>query len=161
MCQVLLSVGGMSIVRSLRDERNDGVISCRFSMSLVFFCFGRFCWVYLLIENFMFRVINFHIISHVITYLFITPSGSSIIRRIDVWSDESMGAIEISRTALNLPQLFKCSFSKRKKFHTNLLKTSNGARIDIIRSAETSLFSVRMKDNAQINLRATSSIMAR
>ena len=33
----------------------------------------------------------------------------------------SMGAIEISLTALNSPQLFKCSFSRRKKFHTNRL----------------------------------------
>lgn len=51
-----------------------------------------------------------------------TPFSSSIIRKICVWSELSIGAIEISRTARNLPQLFKCSFSKRKKFHTNRLK---------------------------------------
>lgn len=48
-------------------------------------------------------------------------SGSSIIRRISAWSDESIGAIEMSRTARNLPQLLRCSFSSRKKFHTNRL----------------------------------------
>ena len=32
----------------------------------------------------------------------------------------STGAIEMSLTTRNWPQLFKCSFSKRKKFQTNL-----------------------------------------
>lgn len=52
-----------------------------------------------------------------------TPFSSSIMRRIWVWSELSIGAIDISRTARNLPQLFRCSFSNRKKFQTNLLKT--------------------------------------
>lgn len=42
------------------------------------------------------------------------PSSSSIIRKIVAWSEQSIGATEISRTARNLPQLFKCSFSNRK-----------------------------------------------
>ena len=54
--------------------------------------------------------------------LFVTPSGSSISFSSICWSLESIGAIDMSRTARNWPQLFKCSFSKRKKFHTNLLK---------------------------------------
>ena len=32
----------------------------------------------------------------------------------------STGAIEMSLTTLNWPQLLRCSFSRRKKFHTNL-----------------------------------------
>ena len=54
--------------------------------------------------------------------LLMTPSGSSIIQMSRFWSLESNGATEMSLTARNLPQLFKCSFSRRKKFHTNLLK---------------------------------------
>lgn len=48
-------------------------------------------------------------------------SGSSISRKMCVWSELSMGATDMSLTALNRPQLFKCSFSSRKKFQTNLL----------------------------------------
>lgn len=51
----------------------------------------------------------------------ITPSSSSIIFSIELKSVICMGLIEISRTARNWPQLFKCSFSKRKKFQTNRL----------------------------------------
>lgn len=50
-----------------------------------------------------------------------TPSSSSIISSNWFWSFESIGAIEISLTALNCPQLLRCSFSNRKKFQTNLL----------------------------------------
>ena len=57
--------------------------------------------------------------------LFVTPSGSSISFSNICWSFESIGAIDMSRTARNWPQLFKCSFSKRKKFHTNLLENTN------------------------------------
>lgn len=57
-----------------------------------------------------------------------TPFSSSIMRKICVWSELSIGAIEISRTARNLPQLFKCSFSKRKKFHTNRLKSKENVK---------------------------------
>lgn len=53
--------------------------------------------------------------------LFTTPSSSSIMRRIFSWSEELIGATEMSRTARNLPQLFRCSFSSRKKFHTKRL----------------------------------------
>ena len=43
------------------------------------------------------------------------------------------GAIEISRTARNSPQLLRCSFSSRKKFHTKRRNTSNMAKmVDII-----------------------------
>lgn len=55
-------------------------------------------------------------------FLFVTPSSLSIMSSNNAWSLASMGAIEMSRTALNWPQLFKCSFSSRKKFQTNLLK---------------------------------------
>lgn len=55
--------------------------------------------------------------------LTIPSSGSSIMRRISAWSDESIGAMEMSRTARNLPQLLRCSFSSRKKFHTKRLQT--------------------------------------
>ena len=58
-------------------------------------------------------------------FLFVTPSGSSISFSSICWSLESIGAIEMSRTARNWPQLFKCSFSRRKKFHTNLLTNRN------------------------------------
>lgn len=34
----------------------------------------------------------------------------------------SITVIEMSRTARNLPQLFKCSFSKRMKFHRKRLR---------------------------------------
>ena len=37
----------------------------------------------------------------------------------------STGAIEMSLTILNWPQLFRCSFSRRIKFHTNLLINKN------------------------------------
>lgn len=57
-----------------------------------------------------------------LTLRFTTPSGSSIIFRMAAWSEASIGATEISRTARNLPQLFKCSFSKRKKFQTKRLE---------------------------------------
>ena len=40
----------------------------------------------------------------------------------------SRGAIEISRTALNSPQLLRCSFSRRKKFQTKRLKISNNPK---------------------------------
>ena len=53
--------------------------------------------------------------------LWITPSSSSIICWSKAWSLELIGAIDMSRTARNCPQLFKCSFSRRKKFHTNRL----------------------------------------
>lgn len=53
----------------------------------------------------------------------VTPLSSSIIRKIWAWSEESTGATEMSLTARKLPQLFICSFSNRKKFHTNRLKT--------------------------------------
>lgn len=67
----------------------------------------------------------------------------------------------MSRTALNLPQLFKCSFSSRKKFQTNLLKTSSGARIDVIRSGLTMFLSVSRNDAIQMNLRMVSSMIAK
>ena len=51
----------------------------------------------------------------------LTPSSSSIICWSKAWSLELIGAMEISRTARNWPQLFKCSFSRRKKFHTKRL----------------------------------------
>ena len=62
-------------------------------------------------------------LSIIFCFLFrlITPSAASIILKIWDWSEQSTGATDISLTALNLPQLFKCSFSKRKKFHMNLL----------------------------------------
>lgn len=50
-----------------------------------------------------------------------TPSSSSIISSNWFWSFESIGAIEMSLTARNCPQLLRCSFSNRKKFQTNLL----------------------------------------
>ena len=40
----------------------------------------------------------------------------------------SRGAIEISRTALNSPQLLRCSFSSRKKFQTKRLNISNNPK---------------------------------
>ena len=43
----------------------------------------------------------------------------------------SRGAIEISRTALNSPQLLRCSFSRRKKFQTKRLKISNNPKADV------------------------------
>lgn len=90
-----------------------------------------------------------------------TPSGSSIIRRIVEWSDESIGAMEISLTALNLPQLFKCSFSNRKKFQTNRRKTSNGATTETIKSLLTIFFSVSMNVRTQMNRKAISSTIAK
>lgn len=60
---------------------------------------------------------------------FKTPSSSSIMRITSSGSDGAIGAMQISRTALNLPQLFKCSFSKRKKFQINLLRKTNNNNI--------------------------------
>lgn len=53
---------------------------------------------------------------------FRTPSSWSIICSSSVWSSALSGATEISRTARNSPQLFRCSFSRRKKFHTKRLQ---------------------------------------
>lgn len=93
--------------------------------------------------------------------LFCTPFGSSIIRKINTWSEDSIGATEMSLTALNLPQLFKCSFSKRKKFQMNLLKTSRGAVIDVIKSELIILASVRKNAGIHKNRRRKSSTMAK
>ena len=77
-------------------------------------------------------------------FLFLTPDSESIARRSTVKSSSlqnfllffsskffvSMhemvvsylrGATEMSLTARNSPQLFRCSFSRRKKFQTNRL----------------------------------------
>ena len=43
-------------------------------------------------------------------------------------SERSSGCTLMSRTARNWPQLFRCSFSSRKKFQTNLRNTSITAR---------------------------------
>lgn len=53
---------------------------------------------------------------------FFTPSSWSIICSSSVWSSALSGATEMSRTARNSPQLFRCSFSRRKKFHTKRLR---------------------------------------
>lgn len=53
---------------------------------------------------------------------FLTPSSWSIICSSSVWSSALSGATLISLTALNSPQLFRCSFSRRKKFHTKRLE---------------------------------------
>lgn len=53
---------------------------------------------------------------------FLTPSSWSIICSSSVWSSALSGATEMSRTARNSPQLFRCSFSRRKKFHTKRLR---------------------------------------
>ena len=53
-----------------------------------------------------------------------SPSSSSFGSRL-----RSSGTTAMSRTARNSPALFRCSFSTRKKFHTNLLKTSMVARM--------------------------------
>lgn len=55
--------------------------------------------------------------------------GSSINRRMCVWSELSMGATDMSLTARKRPQLFRCSFSSRKKFQTNLLRKHNGTTL--------------------------------
>ena len=68
-----------------------------------------------------------------------SPSMSSIICSRNAWSSVSMGTTEMSRTARNWPQLFKCSFSRRKKFqikrlkHRNLRKTLPWSRHLIVR----------------------------
>lgn len=69
--------------------------------------------------------------------------------------------MEISRTALNLPQLFKCSFSRRKKFQTNRRKTSSGAKIDVIKSPLMILFSVSKKDKIHTKRSKVSSMIAK
>ena len=43
------------------------------------------------------------------------------------WSEASMGIMEMSLTALNLPQLLMCSFSRRKKFQMKRLFRGKGA----------------------------------
>ena len=48
--------------------------------------------------------------------------SESIICSRRAWLRESSGTTEMSRTARKLPQLFKCSFSRRKKFHTKRLE---------------------------------------
>ena len=64
-----------------------------------------------------------------------TPLDSSIILIISAWSLVSIGATEMSLTALNLPQLLMCSFSNRKKFQTNRRKTSKMAKTVVNHSA--------------------------
>jgi len=102
-----------------------------------------------------------------------TPSISSIIRMIWAWSEASIGATEISRTArnlpkkiyfqifhfpwfsfdwLDLPQLLRCSFSNLKKFHTNLRKTSRGDKIEVSKSPWTYRVSVKESETAHPNL---------
>lgn len=71
-----------------------------------------------------------NLVVSLVFFLFVTPSSSSIISSSKAWSLAFIGAMEMSRTARNWPQLFRCSFSKRKKFHTNLLKKySNRKRL--------------------------------
>lgn len=53
--------------------------------------------------------------------LLVTPSSASIMCSSRAWSFESSGAIDMSRTARNWPTLFRCSFSRRKKFQQNRL----------------------------------------
>ena len=54
-----------------------------------------------------------------------SPMSSSASRS-SIWPSTDVltrsGRIEMSRTARNLPQLFRCSFSNRKKFQTKRLK---------------------------------------
>lgn len=50
------------------------------------------------------------------------PSISSISCSSKAWSPVSIGTTEISRTARNWPQLFRCSFSRRKKFQMKRLQ---------------------------------------
>lgn len=57
---------------------------------------------------------------------FRTPSSWSIICSSRVWSSALSGATEMSLTARNSPQLFRCSFSRRKKFHTKRLQEGHG-----------------------------------
>lgn len=57
---------------------------------------------------------------------FRTPSSWSIICSSSVWSSALSGATEMSLTARNSPQLFRCSFSRRKKFHTKRLRGDRG-----------------------------------
>ena len=57
--------------------------------------------------------------------LLLTPSSWSIISSNRDWSLAYIGAMDMSRTARNWPQLFKCSFSRRKKFQMNLLQDSS------------------------------------
>lgn len=61
---------------------------------------------------------------------FRTPSSWSIICSSSVWSSALSGATEMSLTARNSPQLFRCSFSRRKKFHTKRLRGIEGDSID-------------------------------
>uniref|UniRef100_A0A6B0UJA0 Putative secreted protein n=1 Tax=Ixodes ricinus TaxID=34613 RepID=A0A6B0UJA0_IXORI len=90
-----------------------------------------------------------------------TPLGSSIMRTSSAWLPESIGATEMSRTARNLPQLFRCSFSSRKKFHTKRLKTSRGAKMVTMRSEWMTPSSVRDTDKVQPKRRARSVRMAK
>ena len=63
---------------------------------------------------------------------------------------------------LFLPQLLRCSFSSRKKFQINLLKTSNGDNMEVIRSPHIEYpISVKERETAQPNLNTKSSIMAK
>ena len=48
-------------------------------------------------------------------FFLLDPSGSSIILITLAWSATLIGAIEMFLTALNSPQLLRCSFSRRKK----------------------------------------------
>lgn len=96
-----------------------------------------------------------------LVYRLLMPSNSSIMCSIWFWSDESIGAMEMSRTALNLPQLFKCSFSKRKKFHTNRRNTSSGAKIDVRKSPEMYFDSVKMKPAPHAKRSTKSSMIAK
>ncbi len=63
-----------------------------------------------------------------------------------------MGATEMSLTALNFPQLLMCSFSRRKKFHTNLRKTSRTEVTEVRRSPSRPADRVRALEMAHENL---------
>ncbi len=130
------------------------------SGSLIFLGFGRLFFVYLVFKLTVFyRIKKF--IKFKCSHLLTTPLGSSIIFKIVVWSLESIGAIEMSLTALNWPQLFKCSFSSRKKFQTNRLKTSNNAKMLAIMSPLINLFSITMKAIPHANRSTKSSTIAK
>ena len=74
------------------------------------------------------RVFHFFFISFLLSLTRWTPSSLSIMVRISSWSFMATGAMEMSLTIRNCPQLLRCSFSRRMKFQTNLLNTSRNCR---------------------------------
>ena len=67
------------------------------------------------------RIVDIRLCSRMLRFLPRSPSSPLPSSPPSPPPSMSSGCMEMSRTTRNCPQLFKCSFSRRKKFHTKRL----------------------------------------